>query len=149
MASTTYAREEPSLAVEIGFRFPDREFYLDPVRVDEYVRALGIEPEIGYRPGIGAPVPPGFLMYVTTYGAEPIHDALGLDPLRTVYGGMDEEFLAPARVGERLTVRPQVTNVTSKTGQSGALLFIELTIEYVRDDGTVIVRERSNTVQRG
>lgn len=137
------------MGVEIGHRFPDRDFYVDPVRVEEYVLALGVEPEVGYRAELGAAVPPGFLMYVTTYGASPIHDALELDLRRTLYGGTDEEFLAPVRVGDRLTVRPRITSITEKTGQSGRLLFIEITTEYVQPGGTVAIRERSNTVQRG
>lgn len=133
----------------IGQRFPEREFYVDPVRVEEYVIALGVDPEPGYRAELGAVVPPGFFMYVTTYGAELIHDALDFDMLRTVYGGSEVEQLQPVRVGDRLTVRPQITGVTEKDGRSGHLTFVELTTEYSREDGTVAIVERSNTVQRG
>jgi acyl dehydratase len=141
--------EEAAVAVVVGHRFPEREFYVDPVRVEEFVLALGVDPAPGYRAEPGAPIPPGFLMYVTTYGADPIHAALDLDLLRTVFGGTDEEFLAPVRVGDRLTVRPEITNIVEKTGGSGRLTFVEITTEYVRDDGAVAVRERSTVVQRG
>jgi hypothetical protein len=138
-----------SVGVGIGHRFPEREFVVDPVRVEEYVLALGVEPEEGYRAERGASVPPGFLMYVTAYGADDVHPVLGLDMLRTVYGGSDTDYLAPVHVGERLTVRPVLTGRTEKAGKQGALLFVELTTDYVRDDGTVVVRERSTMVQRG
>ncbi len=133
---------------EIGHRFPEAEFRIDPARVEEYVTALGVEPTPGYRAVPGAEVPPGFFMYVTTYGAEPVHDQLGFDMFRTVYGGTEVEMYHPVRVGDTLSVRPQITGVTEKDGRSGRLTFVELTTEYLRDDGTVVLVERSNTVQR-
>lgn len=135
-------------AVE-GFRFPDRTFTVDPGRVEEFVLAVGIEPEPGWSPRPGSPIPLGFFMYVTTYGAEAIHDALELDMPRTVFGGTDAEFLRPVRIGDTLVARPQVTGVTRRTGKQGALLLIELTVEYLDTAGNVVVRERSTTIQRG
>ena len=137
------------MTAQQGHRFPDRRFVVEPVKVEEYVTALGVEPEPDYRAERGAQVPPGFLMYVTTYGADAVHEALSLDMLRTVYGGSDYEMLAPVVVGDELTVRPTVSGVTEKDGASGRLLFVQLTTEYLRSDGTVAVRERSTIVQRG
>jgi len=134
--------------MEVGDRFPEREFYVDPVRVEEFVLATGVVPEDGYAAEVGAAVPPGFLMYVTAYGAEPIHEALGFDMLRTVYGGTDIEQREPVCVGDRLIVRPWISGIREKTGASGRLTFAELTAEYLRD-GTVVAIERSNTVQKG
>lgn len=134
--------------MEVGARFPEREFYVDPVRVEEFVLATGVPPHEGYAAEVGAVVPPGFLMYVTAYGAEPIHEALGFDMLRTVYGGTDIEQRAPVCVGDRLIVRPWISGIREKTGASGRLTFAELTTEYLRD-GTAVAIERSNTVQKG
>lgn len=136
------------MARQIGHRFPAREFTVDPVRVEEYVLALGVEPEPGFHAEPGAVVPPGFFMYVTTYGAGPVHDVLEFDMFRTVYGGSEIEYLAPVRVGDRLTVIPRISNVVEKDGRSGHLTFVELTTEYTRDDGTLALVERSNAVQR-
>jgi acyl dehydratase len=137
------------MAVTTGHQFPEKEFYVDPVRVEEFVLALGIEPQPEYRAELGAPVPPGFLVYVTTYGAGSVHEALDLDLLRTVFGGVDEEFLAPVRIGDRLTVRPHVSGITEKSGSRGRLTFVDITTEYLLADGAVAVRERSTVVQRG
>jgi hypothetical protein len=137
------------MTVAEGYRFPDKTFTVDPGRVEEFVLALGVEPEDGWAPREGAPVPPGFLMYVTTYGADAIHDVLELDMLRTVYGGTDADFRGPVRIGDTLTVRPQVTRVTEKEGRGGRLLLIELTVDYLDGGGVVVVRERSTTAQRG
>jgi hypothetical protein len=137
------------MAPAVGHRFPESTFYVDPVRVEEFVLAIGVDPQPGYRAEIGAPVPPGFLVYVTTYGADPVHEVLEFDLLRTVFAGVEEEFLAPVRIGDELVVRPQVTKITEKTGGSGRLTFAEITTDYLLDDGTVAVRERSTVVQRG
>jgi hypothetical protein len=137
------------MAREVGTRFSESEFYIDPARVEEYVTALGIAPEQDYHAEVGSVVPPGFFMYVTSYGAEPIHDALDFDMLRTVFGGSEVEHRSPVRVGDRLTVRPWISGVTEKDGKSGHLTFVELTTEYSREDGTIVALERSNTVQRG
>jgi len=137
------------MARQVGHRFPPREFTVDPVRVEEYVLALGVDPEPDYRAESGAVVPPGFFMYVTAYGAGPVHDMLEFDMLRTVYGGSEVEYLNAVHVGDRLLVTPEISSVTEKDGKSGHLTFVELTTRYTREDGTVVVIERSNTVQRG
>ncbi|MDT7615316.1 MAG: hypothetical protein QOF00_2763 [Pseudonocardiales bacterium] len=135
--------------VEEGHRFPERTFTVDPGRVEEFVLATGAEPAPGWSARPGAEVPLGFLMYVTTYGADAVHDALELDMLRTVYGGTDAEYLHPVHVGDVLTVRPHVSKIVEKNGSRGRLLLVELTVEYLDAGGDVAVREKSTTVQRG
>lgn len=136
------------MSTSLGLRFPSKEFFVDPARVDEFVFALGIEPQPGYRAVVGEVVPPGFLMYVTTYGAEAIHSALDFDMLRTVFGGSEIEYRQPVRIGERLTVSPWISNVTAKVGRTGRLTIVELTVEYSLGGGSVVAVERSNTVER-
>ena len=88
-------------------------------------------------------------MYVTTYGAEDVHEVLSFDPMRTLYGGTAVDYLLPVRVGDRLTVRPYISDVRVKEGRSGRLTFVDLTTEYVNPQGDVAVRERSTTLERG
>lgn len=137
------------MSVEIGHRFPEMRLRLEPWRVNLYVEALGVSPEEGWSAEPGSSLPPGFLMYVTTYGADAVHDSLDLDFHKAVYGGMDTEFFAPVRVGDTITVAPYVSNLTNKTTSRGSLTFIELTCEYHLPDGTLAARERSTTIQRG
>ena len=137
------------MTATIGHRFPETEFYLDPCRVEEFELALGIEPEPNWTPQAGASVPPGFFMYVTTYGAEPVHEVLGFDPMRTLYGGTAVEYFRPVHVGDRLTVRPHISDVRIKDGRSGRLTFVDITTEYFTADGQLAVRERSTILERG
>lgn len=137
------------MAVEIGHRFSETRFVVEPGRVEEFVTALGIPPTDGYEYEVGADAPLGFLMYVTTYGADPIHEALEIDFTRAMYGGASYEVHAPVRIGDELVVRPEVTGCTRKDGRDGPLTFVEITCDYLRADGTLAVRERSTTIERG
>ena len=137
------------MGIEVGYTFAPKTFVVAPHRVEEFVTALGVLPEESWAPEIGEPVPIGFFMYVTTYGAEEVHDYLDFDLLRTVYGGTDAEFLEPVKVGDILTVSPVISSVVRKESKNGTLTFAEITCEYLNSEGRVAVRERSNTVERG
>lgn len=137
------------LRAVVGQRFPERQFTVSAARVEEYVIALGLAPEVGWSPEPGMPVPPGFLMYVSTYGAEAVHEAIGLDFRRGVYGGMDVSYHEPVRIGDTVTVAPVISKVSTKDGKAGPLTFVELTCEYLLSGGRLAVRERSTTIKTG
>ena len=140
----------PGNGLPVGHRFPDRSFTIEPMRVAEYVTALGIEPEAPpWSPKVGSSVPPGFLMYVTNYGADAIHEGFGIDFRRAMYGGMDIEFFHPIRIGDTLRVSPTISKISEKESRNGPLTFVELTCDYRLPDGTLAARERSTTIQRG
>jgi N-terminal half of MaoC dehydratase len=136
------------VAVGVGYRFAASEFKISPIKVAEFVQALGVEPEPAYTPHVGAAVPLGFLFYVSTYGAEAIHSALEIDVSRALYGGTATEIFAGIRIGDAVTVLPYVTAVDVKRGRSGELRVVELTCDYLLEDGTVAVREHSRTIER-
>lgn len=135
--------------VEIGHQFPATRFRIDATKVAEFLRAVGVPPGEGYTVEEGAPVPLGYLMYVVAYGAEPVHDALGMDMLRSVYGGAEYDLREQVHVGDEVEVRVRVSNATTKEGTSGGLTIHELTTEYVRPgDRAVLLVETSTTVER-
>lgn len=136
------------MGIEVGHVFPKKTFVVEPHRVAEYVTALGVPPENGWSPEVGQAVPLGFFMYVTSYGAEDVHDYLDFDLLNTVYGGTDAEFLETVRIGDVLTVAPVVSSLTVKESKGKKLTFAEITCEYINERGRVAVRERSNTVEK-
>lgn len=137
------------MGVEVGHTFPKKTFTVEPHRVEEFVIALGVEPHPGWKPTKGNAVPLGFLMYVTTYGADEVHGMLDFDLLRTVYGGTDSEYFAPVYVGDVLSVTPVISSLVVKETKNGKLTFAELTCEYINADGIIAVREKSTTVERG
>ena len=72
-----------------------------------------------------------------------------IDFMKAMYGGADIEEYAPIRVGDVLDVRPVVSSVVTKDGRNGPLTFVELTTDYITEDGTLAMRERSTTIQKG
>lgn len=135
--------------VEVGHEFPAARFRIDATKVDEFVRAIGVQPSDGYVVEEGGPVPLGYLMYVVAYGAEPVHDALGMDMLKSVYGGAEYDLREQVHVGDEIEVRTRVSDATTKEGSSGRLTIYELTTEYVRpEDQAVVLVETSTTVER-
>ena len=136
------------MGIEVGHVFPQKTFVVEPHRVAEYVIALGVQPESNWTPEIGQSVPLGFFMYVTSYGAEDVHDYLNFDLLHTVYGGTDAEFLERVRIGDVLTVCPIISSLIVKESKGKTLTFAEITCEYVNEQGRIAVRERSNTVEK-
>lgn len=136
------------MAVDVGHRFPPTTFFLDPTRIEEYVLALGVEPEPNWTAGPGAVLPPGFLMYVTTYGAEPVHEAFDLPWQLALYGGSRYEYRSPLRVGDTVGVAPVVSGRKVAGPESSRLTFWELRIDYTDSDGTLAVIEHSTTIAR-
>ena len=129
--------------------FPEKILYVDPTRVEEFVTALGVPPADGWVCEVGAPLPPGFLMYVTAYGVEEVNAALGLTETTTLYGGQQVELHSPVRVGDHLRVRLAVTGETRKPGAGGELALYELTCSYLDDrTGAPVATERSTTIRR-
>lgn len=134
----------------VGHEFPAIRFRINATKVEEFLRAVGVEPSDGYVVEPGAPVPLGYLMYVVAYGAEPVHDALQMDMLRSVYGGAEYDLREPVHVGDEVVVRTRVSGARRKEGSSGHLTIYELTTEYVRpEDQAVLIVEISTTVERG
>lgn len=136
------------MAVAVGHRFPPTTFFLDPTRIEEYVLALGMPPEPDWVPVPGATLPPGFLMYVTTYGAEPVHDAFDLPWQLALYGGSRYDYRSPLRVGDTAGVAPIVTGRKVAGPESAPLTFWELRIDYTDSQGTLCVVEHSTTIAR-
>jgi MaoC dehydratase-like protein len=63
-------------------------------------------------------------------------------------GGNRFEFVAPVRVGDRITATGRVADVYEKSGSSGNLLFIIFETEYVNESGTVVARLRGTMIRR-
>lgn len=149
VGTTTEARDDGE-PVGVGHEFPATRFRIKATKVQEFLRAVGVEPSDGYIVEVGAPVPLGYLMYVVAYGAEPVHNALQMDMLKSVYGGAEYDLREPVHVGDEVEVRTRVSGATSKEGSSGRLTIYELTTEYVRpEDQAVLLVETSTTVERG
>jgi hypothetical protein len=63
-------------------------------------------------------------------------------------GGNRFEYLAPVRIGDRITATGSVADVYEKSGSSGNLLFIIFETKYANESGTVVARLRGTMIRR-
>lgn len=110
------------------------------------------------RPVVETPLPPS-LHWCLALPAPPLsdlghdgHEKLGrfLPPVplpRRMWAGGEVELLAPLRLHDPVTRRSTVSDVTQKTGRSGALVFVTVTHEITSPRG-LAVRERQDLVYR-
>ena len=63
-------------------------------------------------------------------------------------GGNRFEYLAPVRIGDRITATGQVADVYEKSGSSGTLLFIQFETRYVNQEGALVAKLRGTMIRR-
>lgn len=142
--------------VATGTRFDEFTFRIEASKVDELCFALrerGAEyrdpaaaAAAGHR---GVPVPPTFLnssIQAGITGINPV-DALGISRSRALHAGQEYEYLAPIYVGDLLTGRTTLTELSEKSGRSGKLRFLTLETRFLRDGEEVVV-VRNRVVER-
>src|SRR5205085_12174723 len=66
---------------------------------------------------------------------------------RRMWAGGELEFVEPLRVGDEMTRRSRISDVTMKTGSTGALCFVSVQHEISSPRG-VAIRERQDIVYR-
>ncbi len=139
-----------------GIVFDEFTFRIEASKVEELCYALR-ERSAEYRdPAVaaaaghgGVPVPPTFLnssIQAGVSGVNPV-DVLGISRARALHAGQDYEYLAPIHVGDLLTGRTTLTEVSEKTGRSGRLRFLTLETRFRRDGAEVAV-VRNRVVER-
>jgi hypothetical protein len=131
----------------VAFDFP-----IEPGRVFSFARSVGDEDPV-YRdqifgPAAGDPLvtPPTFVRSAEHYqpaGAP----AVPADQASTVHAEQHFEYLAPFRMGDRVTVDTRPGEIWRKQGRSGALEFFETLTEYRDSSGAVLVRARKVSVR--
>ena len=63
-------------------------------------------------------------------------------------GGNRFDYVAPVRIGDRISARGKVADVYEKEGSSGNLLFIIFETNYVNQDGAPVARLRGTMIRR-
>lgn len=67
---------------------------------------------------------------------------------KAMAGGLHIEYHRPIRPGDWLTATRTLTNIYEKDGRSGALIFYEVLMEVVDDDGNPVVTEKTTRILR-
>ncbi len=117
----------------------------DPVYTDEgAARAAGFD-------GIPVPLTASVLVAFSTPGGliGPALD-LGMEVGRLLHGGSEWDYLRPLRVGDELTGRVVVADVTQREGsRGGAMTLVVLETEFRDAAGAPVLRRRETWIERG
>ena len=67
---------------------------------------------------------------------------------RAMAGGLQIEYHQPVRPGDWLTATRTLTDIYEKEGRSGPLIFYEVVMDIVDDDGELVIREKTTRILR-
>lgn len=110
-------------------------------------------------PGFAFRRPPGTPDPLDAAKENPDYDGLGggmstglpVVPLplpRLLNGGVEAEFFALARHGDRITARSRYVDIYEREGRSGAMVLIITETEYTNQEGQLLVRVRNTIIRR-
>ena len=77
----------------------------------------------------------------------------GLPPVelplvRTLNGGVEAEFFALARHGDRVTSQTRYADIYERQGRTGHMVFIVTETTYTNQDGQVLAKIRNTSIRR-
>jgi hydroxyacyl-ACP dehydratase HTD2-like protein with hotdog domain len=82
-------------------------------------------------------------------------DGVSIDPLlpkfpleKAMAGGLHIEYHRPVYPGDWLTATRTLSNIYEKQGRSGTLIFYEVIMEIVDDDGRPVITEKTTRILR-
>ena len=115
-------------------------------KVREFARAL-----LDDEPVDDGAVPLTFVVASGHYRDDlPLFESLGFDIRRMLHGESSWEYLAPVHVGDELTGRRRVVDVTTRPGRRGGdMTLVTFEIEFVNQHGDAVLRERDVLIQTG
>ena len=67
---------------------------------------------------------------------------------KAMAGGLQIEYLLPVRPGDWLTATRTLTDIYEKEGRSGPLIFYEVVMDVVNDEGELVIREKTTRILR-
>ena len=124
---------------------------LNPIYFDEAAARAA-----GYRTLVA---PPTYLNYVVAAN-QPVSEMrtdglfrsggprIALNVKRVMFGGNEWDFLAPAYVGDTITVETRLRGLEEKQGGSGPFVLQTVETTYTNQDGEVIARSRGLSIAR-
>lgn len=67
---------------------------------------------------------------------------------KAMAGGLEIEYHKPIYPGDWLTATRTLTSIYEKEGRSGPLIFYEVVMDIVNDDGELVIREKTTRILR-
>ena len=146
---------DPSL---VGRELDEFPLPVESTKVREFARALLDHDPIyqdertaraaGYA---GIPAPLTFAAASMHFRDDlPLFETLDLDLRRVLHGESSWEYLAPVSVGDQLTARRRIADVTTRPGKRGGdMTLVTFEIDFVNQNGDTVLRERDVVIQTG
>lgn len=152
----TASRLDASL---VGTELDVVSFPIERGKVAELARALGDDDPV-YRDeaaaraaghdGIPAPLTATVLaMHWRDRAEDQLAIELGLDLARVLHGETEWKYLAPVNVGDELTGRRRIVDVTTREGRrGGAMTLLTWETEFTNQHGEAVVCQRDTLIER-
>jgi hydroxyacyl-ACP dehydratase HTD2-like protein with hotdog domain len=67
---------------------------------------------------------------------------------KAMAGGLKIEYHKPIHPGDWLTSERTLTDIYEKQGRSGSLIFYEVVMDIINDDGDLVIREKTTRILR-
>ena len=67
---------------------------------------------------------------------------------KAMAGGLNIEYHKPVFPGDWLTSTRTLTSIYEKEGRSGPLIFYEVVMDILNDDGELVIREKTTRILR-
>ena len=128
--------------IQVGEQLPSYEFQLTTVRVQRYVKEVeSSNPWYIEGSPFGGPIAPAMLcdtIAVKLRQWEPIVVSVSAEP-GFLHAKQEYEFLAPVRLGKKITVQAMIADKYVKRGRR----YVAIEGTSIDEDGTKILRSRS------
>ncbi len=69
-------------------------------------------------------------------------------PVRTLNGGVEAEFFALAKHGDRITSQTRYADIYEREGRTGKMVFVVTETTYTNQDGAVLAKIRNTGIRR-
>ncbi len=69
-------------------------------------------------------------------------------PVRTLNGGVEAEFFALAKHGDRITAQSRYADIYEREGRTGKMVLVVTETTYTNQDGQVLAKVRNTSVRR-
>jgi acyl dehydratase len=147
---------DPSI---VGKQLGETTFPLDRSKLAELARSFGDhdpvwhDPEAAPAAGYDAvPAPPTVTVLGAHWrsgGVPGLVAAIGADLSRVLHGESEWEYFVPIRMGDTLTSRDYVADVTQRQGKrGGTMTLIKINADYTNQRGELAVRRIDTLIER-
>jgi acyl dehydratase len=143
----------------VGRRLAEVTFPVERSKVRELARAFGDDDPVWHDQGAAqtagfgsVPMLPTMTVLDTHWrggGVAELVEAIGADLARVLHGEAAWEYAAPVRVGDMLTMRQTVADVSRREGKrGGAMTMVTIESEFTNERGEIVVRRTDVLIER-